>query len=196
MGLIRNLALCPANQAPLRESGTIPRLVNLLLKAHQETQRHGSGVQQTYQVRLELVIPVHGFCIYPLYSPSHITKPSKGGQNTIQLSSSIRVNVFFTLSPCFLRMAFEWRRLWKAVQALCIYWPEIPWIEGRSPACRPFLCLCKYWTSLWQSWQWKRFICVCCDVWVLQAMTDACVCLSVFICYATSVSEAAFHLYF
>ncbi len=72
MGLIRNLALCPANQAPLRESGTIPRLVNLLLKAHQETQRHGSGVQQTYQVRLELVIPVHGFCIYPLYSPSHI----------------------------------------------------------------------------------------------------------------------------
>ncbi|KAG1946745.1 junction plakoglobin [Pimephales promelas] len=58
VGLIRNLALCPANQAPLRDSGTIPRLVNLLLKAHQETQRHGSGAQQTYQdgVRMEEIV--------------------------------------------------------------------------------------------------------------------------------------------
>lgn len=50
VGLIRNLALCPANQAPLREAGAIPRLVNLLLKAHQDTQRHASSAQQTYQV--------------------------------------------------------------------------------------------------------------------------------------------------
>lgn len=50
VGLIRNLALCPANQAPLRETGAIPRLVNLLLKAHQDTQRHASSAQQTYQV--------------------------------------------------------------------------------------------------------------------------------------------------
>ncbi|XP_052430062.1 junction plakoglobin [Carassius gibelio] len=58
VGLIRNLALCPANQAPLRESGTIPRLINLLLKAHQETQRHGSAAQQTYQdgVRMEEIV--------------------------------------------------------------------------------------------------------------------------------------------
>ncbi|TNM97550.1 hypothetical protein fugu_015706 [Takifugu bimaculatus] len=49
VGLIRNLALCPANQAPLRETGAIPRLVNLLLKAHQDTQRHASSAQQTYQ---------------------------------------------------------------------------------------------------------------------------------------------------
>ncbi|TRY94773.1 hypothetical protein DNTS_035651, partial [Danionella cerebrum] len=58
VGLIRNLALCPSNQAPLRESGAIPRLVNLLLKAHQETQRHGSGAQQTYQdgVRMEEIV--------------------------------------------------------------------------------------------------------------------------------------------
>ncbi|XP_035531655.1 junction plakoglobin-like [Morone saxatilis] len=50
VGLIRNLALCPANQAPLREAGAIPRLVNLLLKAHQDTQRHASSAQQTYQL--------------------------------------------------------------------------------------------------------------------------------------------------
>ncbi|TKS92468.1 Junction plakoglobin [Collichthys lucidus] len=58
VGLIRNLALCPANQAPLREAGAIPRLVNLLLKAHQDTQRHASSAQQTYQdgVRMEEIV--------------------------------------------------------------------------------------------------------------------------------------------
>lgn len=39
IGLIRNLALCPANHAPLRESGAIPRLVQLLIRAFQDTQR-------------------------------------------------------------------------------------------------------------------------------------------------------------
>ena len=52
MGLIRNLALCPENQAPLRDAGAIPRLVNLLLKAHQDAQKRGSSNQQTYQVSL------------------------------------------------------------------------------------------------------------------------------------------------
>lgn len=51
VGLIRNLALCPENQAPLRNAGAIPRLVNLLLKAHQDAQKHTSSAQQTYQVR-------------------------------------------------------------------------------------------------------------------------------------------------
>lgn len=53
VGLIRNLALCPENQAPLRDAGAIPRLVNLLLKAHQDAQKHTSTAQQTYQVRRE-----------------------------------------------------------------------------------------------------------------------------------------------
>uniref|UniRef100_A0A8C4ZX39 Junction plakoglobin b n=1 Tax=Gadus morhua TaxID=8049 RepID=A0A8C4ZX39_GADMO len=56
VGLIRNLALCPTNQAPLREAGAIPRLVNLLLKAHQDTQRHSSSGQQTYQQTLKTLI--------------------------------------------------------------------------------------------------------------------------------------------
>jgi len=51
VGLIRNLALCPENQTPLRDAGAIPRLVNLLLKAHQDAQKRGSSNQQTYQVR-------------------------------------------------------------------------------------------------------------------------------------------------
>lgn len=55
VGLIRNLALCPENQAPLRDAGVIPRLVNLLLKAHQDAQKHGSSAQQTYQVHEGLV---------------------------------------------------------------------------------------------------------------------------------------------
>ncbi|XP_010887501.1 junction plakoglobin a isoform X2 [Esox lucius] len=58
VGLIRNLALCPENQAPLRDAGAIPRLVNLLLQAHQDTQKHGSAAQQTYQdgVRMEEIV--------------------------------------------------------------------------------------------------------------------------------------------
>ncbi len=42
IGLIRNLALCTANHAPLREHGAIPRLVQLLLKAYQETRQRSS----------------------------------------------------------------------------------------------------------------------------------------------------------
>ena len=39
IGLIRNLALCAANQAPLREHVSIPRLVHLLIRAFQ-VNRH------------------------------------------------------------------------------------------------------------------------------------------------------------
>lgn len=39
MGLIRNLALLQANHAPLREHGAIPRVVQLLIRAHQDVQR-------------------------------------------------------------------------------------------------------------------------------------------------------------
>uniref|UniRef100_A0A8C9TE23 Catenin (cadherin-associated protein), beta 1 n=1 Tax=Scleropages formosus TaxID=113540 RepID=A0A8C9TE23_SCLFO len=54
VGLIRNLALCPANHAPLREQGAIPRLVQLLVRAHQDTQRRTSmgGTQQQFVVTM------------------------------------------------------------------------------------------------------------------------------------------------
>lgn len=52
VGLIRNLALCPANHSALREQGAIPRLVQLLVRAHQDTQRRTSmgGNQQQFVV--------------------------------------------------------------------------------------------------------------------------------------------------
>ncbi|KAK5615783.1 hypothetical protein CRENBAI_022313 [Crenichthys baileyi] len=57
VGLIRNLALCPENQAPLRDTGTIPRVVNLLVKAHQDTQKHGLSNQQFQDgVRMEEIV--------------------------------------------------------------------------------------------------------------------------------------------
>ncbi|XP_053309140.1 junction plakoglobin [Spea bombifrons] len=58
IGLIRNLALCPANHAPLHEAGVIPRLVQLLVKAHQDAQRHTSGSQQPYTdgVKMEEIV--------------------------------------------------------------------------------------------------------------------------------------------
>jgi len=44
IGLVRNLALCPANHAPLREQGVITRLVQLLIRAFQDIQRQRSSV--------------------------------------------------------------------------------------------------------------------------------------------------------
>ncbi|MGH0152881.1 UNVERIFIED_CONTAM: hypothetical protein FKN15_053558 [Acipenser sinensis] len=71
VGLIRNLALCPANHAPLREQGAIPRLVQLLVRAHQDTQRRTSmgGTQQQFVVNANMSLSngVKGCCInHPL----------------------------------------------------------------------------------------------------------------------------------
>ncbi|XP_026494828.1 armadillo segment polarity protein isoform X2 [Vanessa tameamea] len=43
VGLVRNLALCPANHAPLREHGAVHHLVRLLLRAFNDTQRRGGA---------------------------------------------------------------------------------------------------------------------------------------------------------
>lgn len=58
VGLIRNLALCPDNQAPLRDAEAIPKLLTLLTKAHQDAQKTGSSAQQTYQdgVKMEEIV--------------------------------------------------------------------------------------------------------------------------------------------
>ncbi|XP_078452947.1 catenin beta-1-like isoform X2 [Lampetra fluviatilis] len=59
VGLIRNLALCPANHAPLREQGVLERLVQLLVRAHQDTQRHTMGTMQQSQpdgIRMEEIV--------------------------------------------------------------------------------------------------------------------------------------------
>jgi len=44
VGLVRNLANCPANHAPLREQGVITRLVQLLIRAFQDIQRQRSSI--------------------------------------------------------------------------------------------------------------------------------------------------------
>ena len=41
-GLVRNLALSPANHGPLRDQGTIGRLVQLLVRAFEDSQRRSS----------------------------------------------------------------------------------------------------------------------------------------------------------
>merc|ERR1719464_2525200 len=64
IGLIRNLALCPANHAPLRENGSLPRLVHLLIRAFQDTQgvgtlqRRGNQTPGSYAdgVRMEEIV--------------------------------------------------------------------------------------------------------------------------------------------
>merc|ERR1712168_127200 len=62
VGLIRNLALCPANQAPLREHGALPRIAQLMIRAHQDTRRRASissnGQSSNYVdgVRMEEIV--------------------------------------------------------------------------------------------------------------------------------------------
>ncbi|XP_033911727.1 junction plakoglobin-like isoform X2 [Acipenser ruthenus] len=58
VGLIRNLALCPVNQGPIRDAGAITNLVRLLVKSHQDAQRHTTASSQTYQdgVRMEEIV--------------------------------------------------------------------------------------------------------------------------------------------
>lgn len=62
VGLIRNLALCPANHAPLREHGALPRIVQLLIRAHSDTQRrasissNGQGSGYVDGVRMEEIV--------------------------------------------------------------------------------------------------------------------------------------------
>lgn len=58
VGLIRNLALCAANHAPLREHGALPRIVQLLIRAHQDSQRRQNGQQSAYVdgVRMEEIV--------------------------------------------------------------------------------------------------------------------------------------------
>lgn len=58
VGTIRNLALCGANHDPLREQDTITRLSQLLMRAHQDTQRHASmgGAGGYDGVRMEEIV--------------------------------------------------------------------------------------------------------------------------------------------
>lgn len=56
IGLIRNLALCPANHAAIRENGGIPRMVQLLMKAHQDLRRAGGQPFAVDGVRMEDIV--------------------------------------------------------------------------------------------------------------------------------------------
>ncbi|KAJ8967799.1 hypothetical protein NQ317_013587 [Molorchus minor] len=79
IGLIRNLALCPANHAPLREHGAIHHLVQLLMRAFQDTQRRtsvASGASQqpgTYAdgVRMEEIVDGTVGALHILARESH-----------------------------------------------------------------------------------------------------------------------------
>ncbi|EFA10737.2 armadillo segment polarity protein isoform X1 [Tribolium castaneum] len=79
IGLIRNLALCPANHAPLREHGAIHHLVQLLMRAFQDTQRRSSvasgGSQQASSyadgVRMEEIVEGTVGALHILARESH-----------------------------------------------------------------------------------------------------------------------------
>ena len=61
IGLIRNLALCSANLAPLRESQTIPRLVHLLTRAFLDLQGVSKDVISFWLVNFKMSFWCHRF---------------------------------------------------------------------------------------------------------------------------------------
>lgn len=65
IGLIRNLALCQANHAPLRENGAIHHLVRLLMRAFQDTQRVSILAKQTTILYLTLKYSISSISNYP-----------------------------------------------------------------------------------------------------------------------------------
>ncbi|XP_076225255.1 armadillo isoform X4 [Nomia melanderi] len=82
IGLIRNLALCPANHGPLRDHGAIHHLVRLLMRAFPETQRQqrssvaSTGSQQTSAafdggVRMEEIVEGTVGALHILARESH-----------------------------------------------------------------------------------------------------------------------------
>ncbi|XP_012142671.1 armadillo isoform X1 [Megachile rotundata] len=78
IGLIRNLALCPANHGPLRDHGAIHHLVRLLMRAFPEAQRQqrssvaSTGSQQTDGgVRMEEIVEGTVGALHILARESH-----------------------------------------------------------------------------------------------------------------------------
>lgn len=69
IGLIRNLALCPANHGPLRDNGVIHHLIRLLMRAFQTTQR----APATYAdgVRMEEIVEGTVGALHILARESH-----------------------------------------------------------------------------------------------------------------------------
>ena len=78
IGLIRNLALCPANHAAIRENGGIPRMVQLLMKAHQDIRRAGGQPFVVDGIRMEdfVVVSNHSGRRQLYSAASHISEVS------------------------------------------------------------------------------------------------------------------------
>ncbi|XP_004923240.2 armadillo segment polarity protein isoform X2 [Bombyx mandarina] len=77
VGLVRNLALCSANYAPLREHGAVHHLVRLLMRAYNDTQRQrsssGGGANTAYAdgVRMEEIVEGAVGALHILAKESH-----------------------------------------------------------------------------------------------------------------------------
>jgi len=106
IGLIRNLALCPANHAPLRENGAIQRLVHLLMRAYQDSQRRtsvssgGSSALYPDGVRMEEIVEGSVGALHIL---------AKEGHNRAQIRSMQVIPVFVQvrISPLVFSGSFQ-----------------------------------------------------------------------------------------
>ena len=104
IGLIRNLALCPANHAAIRENGGIPRMVQLLMKAHQDLRRAGGQPFAVDGVRMEDIVEGTVGALHILAREPN-NRAVIRSLNVIPLFIQVRANnkVFVFVSECNLR---------------------------------------------------------------------------------------------
>ena len=118
---MRNLALCPANHAPLRVQGVITRLVQLLIRAFQDIQR-----VRVYRLLMGWSMK-RDILILSLLSNA-------------RLSSALAVGNHKDL----MLTAFAWRKLLRELSALSTFWHESRTTEQLSEAWALFLFSSRY----------------------------------------------------
>ena len=108
IGLIRNLALCPANHTPIREQGAIARLVHLLMRAYQDSQRRtsvssgGSSAIYPDGVRMEEIVEGTVGALHILARETH-NRAQIRGMNVISIFVQVRhIFLYICLSCCLI----------------------------------------------------------------------------------------------
>jgi hypothetical protein len=95
---MRNLALCPANHAPLRENGAIARLIHLLMRAYQDSQQRRTSVSSGSSaalypdgVRMEEIVEGTVGALHMLAKEAH-NRAQIRGMNVISIFVQVNLN--------------------------------------------------------------------------------------------------------
>lgn len=121
IGLIRNLALCQANHAPLREQNAIHCLIVLLNKAQQDIVSD-TNFNRKKSFLCSFSIQKHFLCPFPILFQF---KCIYAFFSFIQYSNAHQWLAMDLNSQAHMLMVFAWKKSLKAQSVLCTFLPEI-----------------------------------------------------------------------